>query len=224
MNSRTTRAPRTALSTSLAALLVLALAGCRQAPQSGNREQAGGTSTGKESRDGGFFTPKKELAAGTAFSARLDESVSSETASVGDRVTASVVNDVTTDGSVVIHAGAKATGRVSEVKPAKHFGGQAMVSVTFDSVDVSGLKGLPIEGSLSSHANKSTGTDTATIAGSTVGGAVLGKVIGGDDKDAAVGAVVGGGIGTAVASRKSEEAVIEAGTIVSVRTTSSAKL
>jgi hypothetical protein len=159
---------------------------------------------------------KVELPAGTAISVRLSDTVDSESATEGQSVSATVTSDVAVDGKVVVPSGSRVTGRVSEVRPARRFGGQSYVAVTFTEVETPDGDDIPVEGRLEDSGKKQVGKDTATIAGSAVGGAILGEIL--DDKPIE-GAVVGGGIGTAVASRRGEEAVIPAGREVTVRTT-----
>ena len=160
-----------------------------------------------------------QLPAGTAVSVRLTDSVSSDTRSSGADVAAVVANSVTVDGKVVIPAGARVNAQVIEAQPAKHFGGKALITVEARSIELP-HESVALDGSATAAADSEKGEDTAIIAGSAGGGALLGKILGGDNKDAAVGAVVAGGIGTAVASRKGHEAVLPAGTIISARTTS----
>ena len=158
------------------------------------------------------------LPANSAVQVRLNTSVTSASASVGQPVQGDVVNDVVADGHVVIPAGSQVTGSVTAVKPAKHFGGQAMIAVGFSSVTLPDGDTLPVEGRMAAYAKKDTAKDTGTIVGSTVGGAVLGRIIGKDTKGAVTGAVVGGGAGTAIASRKGDEASLQAGASTTVKT------
>jgi hypothetical protein len=159
------------------------------------------------------------LPASSEMQVRLNTSVTSASASVGQPVQGDVVNDVVADGHVVIPAGSQVTGSVTAVKPAKHFGGQAMIAVGFSSVTLPDGGTVPVEGHMAAYAKKDTAKDTGTIVGSTVGGAVLGRIIGKDTKGAVAGAVVGGGAGTAIASRKGDEAHLPAGTNAKVHTT-----
>ncbi len=163
---------------------------------------------------------RASLPEGTSFTVKLDSDVVSDTATQGQTVTGRVASNVVVDGSTLIPAGTRVKGTVTEVKPAKRFGGQAMVAVSFTSVTLANGTTIPVEGGLAAYAKKDTAKDAGTIAGGTVGGAVLGKIIGKDDKDAAVGAIVGGGIATAIASRKGDEAFLPAGTDTTVQTTS----
>lgn len=159
------------------------------------------------------------LPANSVMQVRLITSVTSGNASVGQVVQGEVVNDIVAGGHVVIPAGSQVTGSVTAVRPAKHFGGQAMVAVGFDTVALPGGDAVAVAGSMAAYANKQVGKDTGTIVGGTVGGALLGKLIGRDTRGAVTGAVVGGGVGTAIASRKGDEAHLPAGTSARVHTT-----
>ena len=153
-----------------------------------------------------------KLLAGTTLDIRLAEAVDSGTAAIGQAVTAEVTRAIVVDGRTIVPRGATVQGEVSEVQPAKRFGGQGKIGVTYNSVRLPGGQTVALEGTMTAVAKSDTAKDTATIAGSAVGGALLGKIIGKDDKDAAIGAAVGGAAGTAVAARKGAEAILEAGT------------
>lgn len=164
------------------------------------------------------------LAGGSSFEVMLLEELSSDVALAGDAVAGRVVNPVRADGRIVIPAGAEVSGVVAEAKSAKRFGGQAVVVVAWNSVALPGGGSLAVEGQLIAEAKGTTKKDTAIITGSTAGGALLGKVLGGDSKDAAIGAVLGGGIGTAVASKRGDEAILLAETTGTVVTLAPAEL
>lgn len=193
-------------------LLMLTI-GCAGAGSSEDQASGSGSAGG-----GLFSSARYSLPANSVVQVRLSTSVTSGTAALGQPVHGDVVTDVVTDGHVVIPAGSKVTGSVTAVKPAKRFGGQAMVAVGFDSVTLPNGDTIPVEGSMSSYAKSQKARDTGAIVGGTVGGAILGKVIGKDTKDAVAGAVVGGGVGTAIASKKGDEAYLPAGTSARVQT------
>ena len=191
-----------------------------------NATESSSRSSGRSSSDGPGFIARTfshagemQLPSGTDVSVRLTDSVSSDTRSSGADVAAVVANSVSVDGKVVIPAGARVSAQVIEAQPAKHFGGKALITVEVRSIELP-HESVALDGSATAAAGSEKGKDTAIIAGSAGGGALLGKILGGDNKDAAVGAVVAGGIGTAVASRKGDEAVLPAGTIISAHTTS----
>jgi hypothetical protein len=160
---------------------------------------------------------------GSSIPIRLTADIDSGTAKVGQVVTGEVTQDVSADGVIVVPAGSRVNGSVTLVQPAKHFGGQAAVTVQFASIDLPGGRTVPVEGTVSAAAKKQTGKDAATIAGSAVGGAILGKIIGHDGKDARTGALAGAAIGTAVASRKGDEALLATGTEATVTTKEAAR-
>ena len=168
-----------------------------------------------------FTSPKRvSINAGQSVTVRLTDTVDSGSAEVGQNVDGVVDHDVTVDGRIAIAAGDRAQGEVVEVRPAKRFGGHSSITVAWHSVEAANGDSVPISGSISAQGRSTTGKDSATIAGSTVGGAILGHLLGGRDGTAA-GAIVGGGVGTAVASRRGEEAVLEQGRTVVARVTES---
>lgn len=182
-----------------------------------------GSEEGVASRDfslGSLLPPDRHsLPANTEVIVRLQSAIVSSTASVGQPVTGMVEHDVTMDGIVLIPQGSHVSGTVTAVKPAKKFGGQAMVAIGFDSVRLPSGESVPVEGGVAAYADKETAKDTGAIIGGTVGGAILGRIIGKDTKGTVTGAVIGGGIGTAVASRKGDEAYLPAGSSLTIRTT-----
>jgi hypothetical protein len=189
------------------------------------RQPPAADATAQAPSDGGLFArwraAGRELPAGTNVTVRLAETIDSGSAREGESVDGRVVGDVQVDGQVVIPDGSEARGEVIEVRPARHFGGQAAVVVAFREIRPPAGGRVPVEGTMESAAKKQTGKDAATIAGSAVGGAILGEII---DGEPAAGAVLGGGIGTAVASRKGKEAVLEAGRTLVVRTSETVDL
>jgi hypothetical protein len=224
---------RRTLSITAASTCALALLACAPRP-AGEETSSGGRASlaeGREGdraerRDGGGFslferTERRDLPEGTSVTVRLTDSVESGTASVGQDVSGVVASSVSADGRVVIPDGSRVKGEVAEVRSAKRFGGQAMIAVEFREIEVAGGADVPVSGRIEAYGKKQTGKDTATIAGSAAGGAILGEIL--DDKPVE-GAIVGGGIGTAVASRRGDEAELNAGREVVVHTTSGVRL
>jgi hypothetical protein len=211
-----------AMTLSVSLGLMVLTAGC----SAGGADVAAGNGNGRgnESRAGFFGRTAHSLPADSVVPVRLNTGLTSGSAALGQEVRAQVAADVMADGQILIPAGSEVTGTVTAVKPAKRFGGQAMVAVGFDSVVLPNGDKLPVTGGMAAYADKQTAKDTGTIVGSTVGGALLGKVLGKDTKHAVAGAVVGGGVGTAVASRKGDEAHLPAGTSTTLRTSRAASL
>jgi hypothetical protein len=166
------------------------------------------------------------VATGTRLRVRMNETISSKTARVGDRFTATVTEPVyATTGAIVIPSGSTVVGRVDSVKPAAKGGKVGEIDATFVEVRLPNGTKLAINGSLSdltSDDAKSDSEGTASgdktkhrkiifIGGGGAGGAVLGGAIGGG-KGAVIGGIAGalGGL-IAEKSTKGEEAEVKSG-------------
>jgi hypothetical protein len=144
---------------------------------------------------------------GTTFRARMNGTLNSKTARVGDRFTATVTEPVYSDtGIVVIPVGSTLSGRVDSAIAARKGGDPGQISVSFVSVRLPNGRTRAINGSLTdlnSDDAKSDNESTASgdkmknrklifIGGGGAGGAVLGAAIGGGK-----GALIGGILGAA---------------------------
>ncbi|MBS1802124.1 MAG: hypothetical protein JST28_02095 [Acidobacteria bacterium] len=136
------------------------------------------------------------LPEGTSIRVRLDTDLGSNISHAGDSFTATVADDVTKGGEVVIAKGARAEGTVVDAKALGRFKGGAALVVKLDRV-TSRWGSYPVETASISQAQQGKGKRSATMIG---GGAGLGALIGGlagGGKGAAIGALAGGGAGTA---------------------------
>ena len=171
------------------------------------------------------------IAVDTVISLRMNDNLSSRTARVGDRFTATVTVPVHVAGRVAIPAGAVIAGRVTQVTPARRMNKSGILAVEFDEITLPNGLSTQIIGVLTSddpetqkqldeenRVSGGKGKDSAVfIGGSGVLGAILGGVAGGG-KGAAVGGAVGAGIGAAsVLFSKGEEATVSAGTSFGLR-------
>ena len=175
-------------------------------------------------------TPAERLytvSSGKRFYARMNDTISSKTARVGDRFTATVTEPVySTNGVVVIPDGSEVIGRVNSVTAARKGGNPGTIDVSFVQVVLPNGKRRAINGSLTNLDSKSAKSDsegTASgdrmknrklifIGGGGAGGAVLGGAIGGG-KGALIGALLGAG-GGFLGERytKGENAEVKSGT------------
>lgn len=89
---------------------------------------------------------------------------------VGDAVTFQASDDVYVGGLLVIGKGAYGTGKVAKIEPAKNFGRDAKLEVSFDSID--SMDGSKIDTFLGEKAKEET-KSLAKAAGATVAGMVL---------------------------------------------------
>jgi hypothetical protein len=152
--------------------------------------------------------------AGTSVAVRMLDTASSHESTVGQTVSAEVVNDVTADGEVAIPAGSTVIGEVSQARQ-PGIGGQAWVAVDFVSVELPSGDSAPFSATVSAYGKSERGKDVATIVGGTAAGAILGHQVEDDDEGKVIGGIVGGGIGTAIArGTKGKPAVLPAGTVV----------
>jgi len=156
--------------------------------------------------------------AGTVLMVSFLQTLSSDNSRSGDRFAARVVEPVLLNGRVAIAAGSTISGRVVDVAPARRFGGRAQLNLEFTSLRLSSGKESPISASFHGQGERESKRDAVVIGGAAAGGAVLGRVLGEDDEDAVLGAIVGGAIGTGIAARsKGEEVTLPEGVAVEIR-------
>jgi len=137
--------------------------------------------------------------AGAKISVVTDQSVSSKTAKIGQTVTGSVAQDVTSGGKVVIPKGSAVKLTVSSVQASGRLSTPAKLYLRLRSVTVGG-KTYTIATSSSGRTEGGKGKrDAGFIGGGAAGGAIIGALAGGG-KGAAIGAGAGAGAGTAGAA------------------------
>ena len=168
------------------------------------------------------------LAANTVLRVRLNQAMSSKTANVGDRFSATVTDPAhSSGGTVLIADGSKVWGRVTAVKRAGR-SSPGTLTVAFTSVVQPNGRSNPINASLyndeSGNADnegtvkgKSQGKRNAVfIGGGAAGGALIGAIAGGG-KGAAIGALIGGGLGVGARKyEKEKDADVKSGTEFSI--------
>ena len=166
------------------------------------------------------------VAADTVIRARMDSQLSSKTARVGDRFSATVTEPVYGGTGVeVIPVGSKVWGSVTAVRRAGRRT-PGSISVSFNQVELPSRARYAINGSLASlqtddmnDDNEGTVSgrgqrkrDAVFIGGGAATGAIIGAIAGGG-KGSAIGAIIGGGLGTAGrVYEKEAEAEVKSGT------------
>ena len=164
---------------------------------------------------------------GERLRVRMNSTISSKTARIGDTFTANVTEPVySTNGVLVIPSGSRVTGRVNSVVPARKGGKPGTIDASFNSLRLPNGLTRRINGSLTDlHTDdaKSDNEGTASgdrmkhrkiifIGGGGAGGAVLGGAIGGG-KGALIGGLLGAGAGLlGERMTKGEEAEVRSGT------------
>ncbi|MET0752109.1 MAG: hypothetical protein ABWZ66_01995 [Pyrinomonadaceae bacterium] len=171
--------------------------------------------------------PVYTVSSGEKFRVRMNETLSSKTARVGDRFTTTVTEPVYSNtGVIVIPTGSKVIGRVDSVTAAKKGGDPGTISVSFNQVELPNGVRRAINGSLtdldtkkakSDNEGNASGDDRKNdkiifIGGGAAGGAILGAAVGGG-KGALIGSILGAGAGL-LGERltKGEDAEVKTGT------------
>ena len=164
---------------------------------------------------------------GQTFRVRMNETINSKTARVGDRFTTTVTEPVySTTGVIVIPVGSTVTGRVNSVRQAKKGGDPGSIDASFVEVRLPNGTRRAINGSLtdlntkqakSDNEGSASGDDRKNdklifIGGGAAGGAILGGAFGGG-KGALIGGILGA-VGGLAGERltKGEEAEVRSGT------------
>jgi hypothetical protein len=156
----------------------------------------------------------RTLQAGTTLPLTLSNGVNSGTSQLGDPVEAVLAADVVdAEGHVVLPAGTRVVGTVTNVVPAKKMEKKSHLAFHFDEAVLPDGSRMPVSAGRALEGKGWTKKDAGIIGGSAAGGALLGQVVGHDTGSTVAGAVLGGAIATgARASKKGEDVGIEAGT------------
>ncbi len=188
---RSNRVAATVIGISVAVLLGLSVYAL-QARQNGNMN--GDSSPALFSRS--VFAQRLVVPEGTVLSVRLGTTLSTKTASVGDRFAATVTSPVRIDGSLAIPAGATIEGHVILAEQPGKSSGRGHLQLEYDQVSFGGHRyDLDTRSRVYTSASGSK-KDAAMIGGGAVAGGVLGGILGGSAGSAVKGAVIGGAAGT----------------------------
>lgn len=171
--------------------------------------------------------PVYTVSDGTLIRARMNQTITSKTAAVGNTFTATVTEPVySSNGVVVIPVGSTLTGRVDMVRRAAKQGKPGEIDASFTRVRLPNGRTRAINGSLSSlDADDIRADNEGTVSGKRMkhrklifiggggaGGAVIGGAVGGG-KGALIGGLVGAGAGfLGDRMTKGKEAEVESGT------------
>jgi hypothetical protein len=153
-------------------------------------------------------TPVYTIESGTTMRARMNETITSKTARVGNTFTATVTEPVySNNGVIVVPVGSTVTGRVDSVLAAGKGGKPGQIGVSFTQVRLPNGRRHAVNGSLTDleGGTRSDNEGTATgkkmnnrklifIGGGGAGGALIGAAIGGG-KGALIGGLLGAGGG-----------------------------
>ena len=179
---------------------------------SGSSGTYGGT-TDQQSRPNAP-AKRNEVPAGQEIDVRLEKELSSNTAQVEDRFTATTMVDLYQGETVLIPAGSTLRGVVSSVNKATRTDRKGSMTIAFDQISVQG-RSYPIRATVT-QAIESEGVrgEVGKIGAGAGVGAIIGGILGGF-KGAMAGILIGGG-GT-VAATEGKDVELPAGTILRVR-------
>jgi hypothetical protein len=158
------------------------------------------------------------LDSGSVMGLQIENTVSSSTAKLEDRVDARVTRDVRVGGDTAVPAGSRLRGEVTLVEEGSKFRGSARLGIRFHTLVLADGSTVPIQTETIYREGDGMGTRSAAkIGGAAVGGAIIGAILGGG-KGAAIGGAAGAGAGTAAtAAGPRSQAVMQAGSTVTVR-------
>lgn len=212
----------------------LAMAGCHSNNQPANSENAQpspsstpGQPAGPQAGSSAPAAPRQPapppppavavIPSGSHIRVRLDQDLGSKLSQPGDTFTATVADDVTSNGTVIIPRGARADGTVVNAQPLGRFKGGALLAIRIDRVHTR-WGSYPVATGTIDKVEKGKGKRSAAFIG---GGAGLGALIGGlagGGKGALLGALAGGGAGTAgSAFTGNKQIVLPAETLLTFR-------
>ncbi len=222
------------LKATTAIALVLSTAwlyGCGGNVTADDRGQASATERVERRDDGGrsgeeresFFdrllgdrTRQVTVPSGTTVMLRWSETLSSRANSVGDDFRTTVDQDVRIGDDIAIPAGSVVIGRVTEAHQPQKVGGRARLSLEFTSIELPSDQSAPIDAVFAASGKSQNLKDAGIIAGSTVGGAILGEAVH-EGEGGVLGGILGGVGGAIAASRnKAKPVEIPAGTVMAI--------
>jgi hypothetical protein len=161
------------------------------------------------------------IPAGTVLRLRVDRSFGSDLSRVEDPVLATLARPIIVDGRTVLREGSLASGYVSQATRPGKVKGRGRVAVRFTRITPAGhdahytIQTRPWVGIAPATKKK----DALSIGLPAAGGAVVGGVVGGK-KGAGIGALGGGGAGTAVVlTTRGKDVRVGRGALLAVRLT-----
>jgi hypothetical protein len=162
--------------------------------------------------------PSSDLAArtlpiGTEIHAALDDSITSRRDTVGQSISAHVMENVTgSDGRTLIAAGTPVRFTVTRLRASKSKDSQGRLALRADGITLNGqlqpvtAEVRPVPREL--RGRGVTGSEAAKVGGGAAAGAVLGRVVGGNTKGAVIGGVAGAAAGAVVANQTATRDVV----------------
>jgi hypothetical protein len=164
----------------------------------------------------GDRTREVTVPAGTTLLLRWSETLSSRANSAGDAFRTTVDEDVRIADDVAIPAGSVVLGRVTEAHQPQKVGGRARLSLEFTALELPSGETSALEAVFAASGKSQNLKDAGIIAGSTLGGAILGEAVH-EGEGGVIGGLLGGIGGAVAASRnKAKPVEIPAGSVMAI--------
>jgi len=138
------------------------------------------------------------IPAGTPIAVRLQQSLSSATATSGETFAAVLDEPLVVNGQTIAPKGADVSGHVVSARRSGHLHSPGFLRIALDAIHVNGREIAVQSSSVSVQGASFKKRNWSWIGGSTAGGALIGGLAGGG-KGALIGSLVGAGGGTTAA-------------------------
>jgi hypothetical protein len=163
------------------------------------------------------------VAQGTRFQMTLDQELSTRNSMVGDLFTATVTTPLTDGSTVVVPAGTRIRGEVTQASASGGSGKPAVLKVRFTDFTVAGQTypiGLTItEATVETRGRDNTGDKALKIGAGAAAGALIGQLIGKNTGATLAGAAVGAAAGTGFQMTTEDvDAILREGSTITVET------
>jgi len=163
------------------------------------------------------------VAQGTRFQMTLDQELSTLNSAVGDLFTATVTTPLTDGSTVVVPAGTRIRGEVTQASASGGSGKPAVLTVKFTDFTVEGQTypiGLTItEATVETKGRDNTGDKALKIGAGAAAGALIGQLIGKNTGATLAGAAVGAAAGTGFQMTTEDvDAILREGSPITVET------
>jgi len=181
---------------------------------SSSSSSRGSSSPAASSSSSSSSSSRAEIPVGTELDVRLQTALSSDTAQVEDRFTATTVVDLMRDDRVIVPAGSELRGVVSTVNRAGRIERRGSMTLAFDQITIRGNE-YPFKATVTQAIESEGVRGEAARIGTGAGvGAIIGGILGGF-RGALAGILIGGG-GT-IAATEGEDVDLEPGTVLRIR-------
>ena len=163
------------------------------------------------------------VAQGTRFQMTLDQELSTLNSEVGDLFTATVTTPLTEGSTVVVPAGTRIRGEVTQAGASGGSGKPAVLTVRFTDFTVAGQT-YPIEltiteATVETKGRDNTGDKALKIGAGAAAGALIGQLIGKNTGATLAGAAVGAAAGTGLQMTTEDvDAILREGSTITVET------